>query len=100
MAETVKKTETKPAYDPWKDMVEVFIPMKNRNEQPTALIRINRKMYFVPKGKRTMVPKPVAKVIMRSMEMQQELEEEAREDFGGGITVAQNGMLDEGKLFR
>lgn len=92
-----KKTQK---YDPWKDMVEVFIPMKNRNEQPTAYIRINRRSYLVPKGRRTMVPKPIAKVIERSQEMQLELEKEARDDFSGSVTVAQNGMLDEGKLFR
>nr|DAU60212.1 MAG TPA: hypothetical protein [Caudoviricetes sp.] len=92
--------EAAKAYDPWNDMVEVLIPMRSRTEQPTAYISINRRGFFVPKGKRTMVPRPVAEVIQRSMEMQTELEKEARVDFGGSVTVAQSGILDEGKLFR
>ena len=96
MAEVQKKAK----YDPWKDMVEVFIPKKSRGEQDTTYIRLNRRAYLVPKGKRTMVPRPVAKIIDRSLEMQNDLDAEAREDFSGSVTVAQNGMLDPGKLFR
>lgn len=71
------------AYDPWKDMREIYVPKRTRGEQNTIKVLINSKSLFVPLDVRTEVPYPVYEVLMQSMEARREMEKNADGIFGG-----------------
>lgn len=66
----------------WDVMVPVFIPLRSRTEQPTQLVSVNMRNFFVPKGKQVLVPKPVAEVIMGREEAINNVMHEAKDEFG------------------
>ena len=45
---------------------EVFIPRGTANDDPNLFVSVNGVNYLLPKGKRSLVPKPVAEEIRRS----------------------------------
>lgn len=83
--------------DPWKEMVPVFIPMRSRTEQPTQLVSVNMRNFFVPKGVQIMVPKPVAEVLRGREEAIKMVYDEAKEDFGKSA-APDNGMVPPEKM--
>lgn len=50
---------------------EIFVPKGAAREEQTMLISVNGKNYFVPKGKKTLVPNEVADEYERSVEAQE-----------------------------
>ena len=52
-------------------MREIFIPKGPAREQQTKLISVNGKNYFLPMGKRSLVPEAVAQEYERSLEAQE-----------------------------
>ena len=63
------------AYDPWKDMRQVYIPKQTRGEQNTLEVGVNDKTYFVPKDKWVEVPAPVWEVVNEMLKRRKENEE-------------------------
>lgn len=51
--------------DPMQEMVSVHVP-KITGEEPMLLVGLNGKLYNIPRGKTSMVPKPVADIIAMS----------------------------------
>ena len=49
-------------------MREIFIPKGPAREQQTMLISVNGKNYFLPMGKKSIVPEAVAQEYERSLE--------------------------------
>lgn len=45
---------------------EVFIPRGTANDDPNLFVSVNGVNYLLPKGKSSLVPKPVAEEIRRS----------------------------------
>ena len=70
---------TKPAYDPWKDMRQVYIPLV-RGDKKTQEVGVNDKTYFIPKGQWVEVPMPVWEVVTEMLDRQKIMEEEAGRD--------------------
>ena len=70
---------TKPAYDPWKDMRQVYIPLV-RGDKKTQEVGVNDKTYFIPKGQWVEVPMPVWEVVTEMLDRQKIMEEEADRD--------------------
>jgi len=53
--------------DPWKDMVEITLPRKPKNEQNFQFVAVNDRRFQVPcTGKPVSVPRPVYEVLMNS----------------------------------
>ena len=77
MAKTMETVET--AYNPWKDMRQVFIPLQ-RGDKKTQEVGVNDKTYFIPKGQCVEVPFPVWEVVMEMLDRQRIMEEEADKD--------------------
>ena len=82
--------------DAWAEMVEVFIPMRTRTEQPTQLVSVNMRNFFVPKGVPTRVPKPVAEVLAGREAALKIVYDDAKKDFGG--SAIPNGYVPEDKI--
>lgn len=76
MAEKIPAT---PAYDPWQDMREVYIPHQ-RGEAPTLEVGVNDRTFFVPKGEHVQVPMPLWEVIKGMLDAQKRMDEEAKND--------------------
>ena len=55
--------ETVQEYDPWRDMVSVNLPRKERGEQQFQFVAVNGRRYQVPCGQSVMVPRPVYEVL-------------------------------------
>lgn len=83
--------------DAFAEMVQVFIPMRSRNEQPTQLVSVNMRNFFVPKGVPTMVPKPVAEILAGREAALKVVYDEAKGDFGGSA-VPVNGYVPSDKI--
>lgn len=66
-----KKTTTTETYNVWKDKVPVFLPKATDGNQQFVYVCINDRTFQVPRGKRTLVAKPVYDVLMRSEYAQQ-----------------------------
>lgn len=79
--EMTEQTVEKP-YDPWKDMRQVYVPMRSRGEQRTLLVGVNDRSFAVPKGQWCTVPMPVWEVINHMQDQIDQLEREAEKDFG------------------
>lgn len=75
--EIIEETaEVKPV-DPWKDMVEVFVPRFRKGEDQTLYVNVNGHERYVPlNGKNQLWPRPFAEVIQAHFE-----QEEKTEDF-------------------
>lgn len=72
MATATKPVEEKvvvqePVYDPWAEMVPVFLP-KVTGEEDFRYVGINGRMFQVPRGKQTLVPRPVFDVLAYSQD--------------------------------
>ena len=91
MAETkqteTKQEETKQAKAAQDNRVELYIPRGNANDDPNFTIGFNGKLYIVPKGKKSLVPREVAKEYERATRAQyivderiDELTEKARKE--------------------
>ena len=63
-----KLQDTEQEYDPWKDMVPVFLPKGNPREENFARVGVNGRMFQVPKGRQVQVPRPVYTVLMYSQD--------------------------------
>ena len=74
--------------DPFKDMVDIFLPPPQRMGQKTQNVRINGRQYLVPLGKATKVPRPVYEVLMQMLEAREttlrEAEADIRNELPGG----------------
>lgn len=63
------------AYNPWKDMREVYIPKQTRGEQSTLEVGVNDRTFFVPKDQWTEVPAPVWEVVEEMLRQRKKNEE-------------------------
>lgn len=64
-------TAAEPAYNPWNDRVPVFLAKATDGDQQFVFVCVNDKGFQVPRGKRTLVPRPVYEVLTRSEYAQQ-----------------------------
>ena len=62
---TAKVKETK---------VEIFVPKGYANDDPNMFISLNGVNYLLPRGKKSLVPAPVAEVFYRSQRAQEKLD--------------------------
>jgi len=65
MAKTVTEevmSQAAPKTNPMEEMVEVFVP-RMHGEDPNVYVCVNGRDYLFARGKRAMVPKPVAAII-------------------------------------
>lgn len=72
-----KKTEpmvTEPMTEEKEDLVEIFIPRGQANDDPNFFVSVNGTNYIMPKGKKSKVPKIIADEITRSFEAQEALD--------------------------
>ncbi len=60
-----------PAYNPWNDRVPVYLPKATDGDQQFVFVCVNDKGFQVPRGKRTLAPRPVYGVLTRSEYAQQ-----------------------------
>jgi len=77
-----QETPMKQAYDPWKDMRQVYIPKRSRSEQNTLEVGVNDKTFFVPKDQFVEVPMPLWEVINEMLERQKIMDDEAKKASG------------------
>ena len=70
MAVTKKET-----VDTTEDMVDIFIPRGQSNEDPNLFVSVNGMNWLLPRGKKSKVPRYIADEIERSFEAQQRLDE-------------------------
>ena len=54
-----------------KDLVEVYVPKGNVNDEPNLLVSVNCKNFLLPRGKKSKVPKYIAKELARSQRAQE-----------------------------
>lgn len=54
-----------------KDLVELFVPKGNVNDEPNLLVSVNGKNFLLPKGKKSMVPRYVKAEFDRSQRAQE-----------------------------
>lgn len=54
-----------------KDLVEVYVPRGNVNDEPNLFVSVNGKNFLLPKGKKSKVPKYIAKELERSRKAQE-----------------------------
>lgn len=60
---TEEQVNNEEEYDPWKDMVEVFMPRQQAGDEPTMFVGVNGHFFLLPMGKRSVVPMPIYKEI-------------------------------------
>lgn len=63
--------ETPKKKDPWTIMENVYIPRPRPGESNVLYVSINKRKFSVPKGKATLVPRPVAQVIRHSLKAEE-----------------------------
>ena len=56
------------------ERVEVFIPRGFGNEEPNLFVAVNGVNYLLPRGKKSLVPAPVAEEIRRANRAQEQLD--------------------------
>lgn len=57
------------------ELVDISIPRAASNEEPNLMVGINGKIYLLPRGKTSKVPKAVYDEIMRSRKAQETADE-------------------------
>ena len=62
MADAEKK-EVFVEKDPWKDMVNVFIPKTSETDEDTQFVSVNGRTFLIKKNTDVAVPRPVATVL-------------------------------------
>ena len=56
------------------ERVEVFIPRGFGNEEPNVFVAVNGVNYLLPRGKKSLVPAPVAEELRRASRAQEQLD--------------------------
>lgn len=69
VAETVAVEETE------NDLVELYVPKGNVNDEPNLFIGVNGKNWLLPKGKKSMVPRFIKAEYDRSVAAQEAADE-------------------------
>lgn len=90
----MSENNKKKMVNPWEKKEEVFIYKANRTEQDTQYVAINGRGFYVPKGKTQMAPAPVAEVLRNASLARDNVENEAKEDFGGDALPKGLGIPD------
>lgn len=72
--EEVKAAETTEATGQTDDREEIFVPRGYANDEPNLVIGVNGKLYVLPRGKTSKVPKAVAEEFKRSQKAQEALD--------------------------
>ena len=60
-----QETAQEPAYDPMKDLVQVYVPREAAGER-NIFVGLNGKGWSIPTGEFVRVPRPVADILMQS----------------------------------
>ena len=70
--------DSKPAYDPMKDMRTVLLPKATGKEERELFVSLNGKGYTITKGVQVRVPRPIYDILMESQ--RQKIRQAAYED--------------------
>ena len=66
VTEATAPVQEAPAAPAKEEKVEIFIPKGYANDEPNLLVGVNGKMFLLPKGQKSVVPKYIADEIHRS----------------------------------
>lgn len=78
--EIAEQTAGSTVADEWAEEVEVMVPRKRKGDDPQYYVCVNdRRFAFPADGKRQKMPKPVAEILMSSIEAEYAAEEYAEE---------------------
>ena len=73
--DAAEEQEKKPA-DPWDEKVNVIVPRKPHGEEQQYYICVNDRRFVVPaNGKQQALPRPIAEVLVSSLEAESEAED-------------------------
>lgn len=80
-AEMINKLPDDLPEDPWSKNMEIIVPRKPKGEEQTYYICVNDRRFLVPaNGKAQNLPKPVAQILLDSIQAQ-----DAADDFAESI---------------
>ena len=74
-----ENTTTNKAAEAADNRVEILVPKGYANDEPNIVIGVNGVNYLLPRGKRSTVPKHIAKEFYRSQEAQEALDKRVDE---------------------
>lgn len=76
VAEEITEIPAEAPKDEWAEEVEMIIPRKPKGDDPQYYVCVNDRRFYIPaNGKMQKLPKPVANILLESLEAEQEAED-------------------------